>query len=85
MSGLTVSLLNDYYESELAVFKLRYAPRSRFRVANRQQCGQRSLVRTGWPYGCRRMWVTKAAWVRSLVLFKYACYLVTTTSDSLVK
>ena len=55
------------------------------RVANRQQCGQRSLVRTGWPDGCLRVWVTKAACNRSLILFKYACYLVTTTSDSLVK
>ena len=38
------------------------------RVANRQQCGQRSLVRTGWPDGYHRVWVTKAACIRSLVL-----------------
>lgn len=68
MSGLAVSLLNDYYGSELAVFKLRCAPRSRFRVANTQQCGQRSLVRTGWLDGCLRVWVTKATCIRSLIL-----------------
>ena len=68
VSGLTISPLNDYYGSELAVFKLRCAPRSRFRVANTQQCGQRSLVRTGWLDGCLRVWVTKVAFIRSLVL-----------------
>ena len=38
------------------------------RVANRQQCGQRSLVRTGWLDGYLRVWVTKATCIRSLIL-----------------
>ena len=38
-----------------------------FRVAIRQPGSQRSHVRTGWPNGCHRVWVTKAACIRSLL------------------